>query len=254
MSEPDGRGTATVGEPRRRPYGTARFVRDVLVILLAALLISFLLKTFLVRSFYIPSGSMMNTLQIDDRIVVDELAPKVTPLKRGDVIVFTDPGGWLPVTPAGTASSGDPLRDGASWLMTQVGLGAGDSDDHLVKRVIGLPGDTVSCCTADGQTKVNGVALDEPYVRDPATTTETENSDKAFSITVPAGSVWVEGDNRGNSDDSRFHQDLPSGGFVPLSEVVGKAFVITWPIRHWTHLGDYPDVFRKAAAAAPGAK
>ncbi|BDZ49762.1 signal peptidase I [Frondihabitans sucicola] len=219
--------TNAAGAPRKaqRPW---RFVRDIVIILLAALLISFLVKTFVARSFYIPSASMTNTLQINDRIIVNELVPKVAPVKRGDVIVFTDPGGWL---------QGGELADG----------------DHLVKRVIGLPGDKVACCDASSQTEVNGAPLTEPYVRAPENALETKNADQSFSVTVPAGSVWVEGDNRGNSSDSRFHQSLPGGGFVPMSDIDGKAFVITWPISRWTWLGDYPDVFR-AAAAAPSSR
>jgi signal peptidase I len=229
MSEPGQVAVRRRDRAPRKRQGPLRFVRDLVIILLAALLISFGLKTFVVRSFYIPSASMENTLQINDRIIVDELTPKVTPLKRGDVIVFTDPGGWL---------AGGELADG----------------DHLVKRVIGLPGDKVACCNASGQTQVNGVSLSEPYVKAPDTAQETQYSDKTFSVTVPAGSVWVEGDNRGDSSDSRYHQGLPTGGFVPESDIVGKAVVITWPIKHWTWLGDYPSVFRGASAAAAPAR
>lgn len=209
--------------PSRRTRRPARFVRDLVVILLAALVISFVLKTYVVRSFYIPSGSMENTLEINDRIVVDELVPKVQPLKRGDVVVFTDPGGWL---------QGAELADG----------------NNLVKRVIGLPGDRVSCCTTSSQTVVNGHPLTEPYVKEPQNAYLTKEADTAFSVTVPAGSVWVEGDNRGNSYDSRYHQSLPTGGFVPEKDIVGRAVVITWPLPHWSWLGSHPDTFRDVPA------
>lgn len=222
--------------------GISTFVRDVLVIFLAALLISFLIKTFLIRSFYIPSGSMEQTLQINDRIIVNELVPDLVDVKRGDVVVFTDPGGWLDGTAPISTTTGNPVSDGFSWFLTLVGLGAQDSNDHLIKRVIGLPGDTVECCNDFGQMSVNGVPLDEPYVNLPPGETRVSADD--FSVTVPADSLWVMGDNRYNSKDSRYNGATPSKGFVPMSDVVGRAFVISWPTERWTWLGDYPDVFR----------
>lgn len=222
--------------------GIGTFVRDVLVIFLAALLISFLIKTFLIRSFYIPSGSMEQTLQINDRIIVNELVPDLVDVKRGDVVVFTDPGGWLDGTAPISTTTGNPVSDGFSWFLTLVGLGAQDSNDHLIKRVIGLPGDTVECCSDFGQMSVNGVPLDEPYVNLPPGETRVSADD--FSVTVPADSLWVMGDNRYNSKDSRYNGATPSKGFVPMSDVVGRAFVISWPTERWTWLGDYPDVFR----------
>jgi signal peptidase I len=231
--------------PRRddgKKRGIGTFVRDVLVIFLAALLISFLIKTFLIRSFYIPSGSMEQTLQINDRIIVNELVPDLVDVKRGDVVVFTDPGGWLDGTAPISTTTGNPVSDGISWFLTLVGLGAQDSNDHLIKRVIGLPGDTVECCNDFGQMSVNGVPLDEPYVNLPPGETRVSADD--FSVTVPADSLWVMGDNRYNSKDSRYNGATPSKGFVPMSDVVGRAFVISWPTERWTWLGDYPDVFR----------
>lgn len=236
---------AESGGPGRRPRKSSgfRFVRDIVIIFLVALLISFLIKTFLIRSFYIPSGSMENTLQVNDRIIVNELVPKVQPIKRGDVIVFTDPGGWLSGgEQASGESSTNPVVDGVQWFLTQVGLGTADSDDHLIKRVIGLPGDKVACCNDFGQMTVNGVPLDEPYTKLPAGVTRESEND--FSVTVPAGSLWVEGDNRYNSADSRLQTNTPSKGFVPESAVVGRAFVITWPSSRWGFLGNYPEVFQ----------
>jgi signal peptidase I len=224
------------GSPRRRGV---RMLRDILIILLAAVVLSFVIKTFLVRSFYIPSGSMENTLQIDDRILVNELVPKVIPLQRGDVVVFTDPGGWLKseVPTTGGKPAGNPI----GWLLTQVGLGTADSNDHLVKRVIGLPGDTVSCCNAFGQEVVNGVPLNEPYIAVPPGARAVPST---FSITVPPGDLWVEGDNRDSSADSAFRLDsqLPKY-FVPIRDVVGRADIITWPVQRWARLSNYPLVF-----------
>lgn len=211
-----------------------RFLRDLLVIVLAALLVSFLVKTFLIRSFWIPSGSMMNTLQVDDHVIVNERAS----IHRGDVVVFTDPGGWLDGTPPveGSQARHPSLIAGALSL---VGL-APDGDDHLVKRVIGLPGDHVQCCNDLGQIEVNGVPIDEPYVRrQPGQAA----SGDPFDVTVPAGHLWVLGDNRYASADSRAHQGLPTEGFVPERDVVGRAVVVSWPVQHWAWVDDHAAVF-----------
>ncbi len=223
--------------PRRRSGWL--FVRDVVIVLVVAILVSVALKAFVIRSFYIPSGSMENTLQVQDRIVVDELVPKVIPVQHGDVVVFRDPGGWLD----GVVPSPKPtgLAGAVDWVLTLVGLSATDSDDHLVKRVIGLPGDRVSCCNAFGQVSVNGIPLSEPYILPEALT--DQRKEYTFSVTVPKNSLWVMGDNRGDSRDSRFNLAGPTKGFVPFQDVVGRAFVISWPAAHWTWLDDYPHVF-----------
>jgi len=215
------------------------FFRDLLIIFVVALLISFLIKTFLVRSFYIPSGSMENTLLVNDRIIVNELEPKLMPIQRGDVIVFRDPGGWL--LPQAAVQQ-NPVAAGLDWLLSVVGLSAPDSNDHLIKRVIGLPGDHVSCCNVLGQLSVNDVPLSEPYVNLPAGATAVSKDN--FDVVVPANSLWVMGDNRYNSKDSRYNGDTPGKGFVPIDNVVGRALVISWPSSRWTWLDDYPEVFR----------
>jgi signal peptidase I len=221
-----------------RKGGVWRFLRDVLIILLAAILISFLIKTFLIRSFYIPSPSMEDTLDVNDRIIVNELQPKMFPLQRGDVVVFQDPGGWLPPSPPADTN---PVAGFFDWLLSIVGLTAPDSNDHLIKRVIGLPGDHVTCCNAFGQMSVNGVPLDEPYVKLP--TGITAVSKDPFDVVVPKNSLWVMGDNRYDSADSRYNRDKPGNGFVPMDDVVGRAVLITWPIDRWTTLSDYPLTF-----------
>jgi signal peptidase I len=222
-----------------RKRGFALFLRDVALIIVAAIIISFLIKTFLIRSFYIPSESMEDTLLVNDRIIVNQLVPDVTAIERGDVIVFTDPGGWLePVYEAPK----DPISGFFEWLGSIVGLTAPDSNDHLIKRVIGLPGDHVTCCNDFGQLSVNGVALDEdPYVRLPDGVTKVSRDD--FDVTVPEGSLWVMGDNRWNSRDSRYNRDKPGNGFVPIDDVVGRAILISWPVERWTWLDNYPLVF-----------
>jgi signal peptidase I len=228
----------------RKSRGLKFFIRDIVLIFLAALLVSFLIKTFLIRSFYIPSGSMENTLQINDRIIVNLLSPGVVPLKNGDVIVFKDPGGWLDNTPTPAATSG--LPSAINNALAFIGLTAPDSNDHLVKRVIGLPGDHVTCCNALGQVSVNGVPLKEPYVKLPAGTTKAEPFD--FDVTVPKGHVWVLGDNRYDSEDSAWHhKNTPGNEFVPIDDVVGRAFVISWPVSHWGSLSNYPLTFSGVA-------
>jgi signal peptidase I len=190
---------------RKRPGW--RFLRDLVIIVVAALLASFLVKAYLVRSFYIPSASMENTLLIGDRVLVNELVPGVVPVRRGDVVVFQDPGGWL---------------------------GPGQGDD-LIKRVIGLPGDTVSCCDTQGRLSVNGHPVDESYVVLQPGSDRVSLQD--FSVTVPKGQLWVMGDNRYESADSRAH------GTVPVSDVVGRAFLTTWPVSRWTVLSRHADVW-----------
>ena len=147
---------------RRRGRGVWALLRDILVIVVVAVLVSFVIKTFLVRSFYIPSGSMEQTLMIKDRILVDELTPRFSGYDRGDVVVFRDPGGWLPVT---TTPDRGPLVESFDWLMSLVGISAPDSEDHLIKRIIGVAGDHVVCCNQLGQVEVNGTPIDEtPYL------------------------------------------------------------------------------------------
>lgn len=215
------------------------FLRDILVIFLAALLISFLIKTFLVRSFYIPSASMENTLQINDRIIVNELEPDLVPVQHGDVVVFKDPGGWL--TPTPQVPPANWFVGGIGAVLAIVGLTAPDSNDHLIKRVIGLPGDTVVCCNDFGQLTVNNVPLAEPYLKlSPGVTKATRDD---FTVTVPMGKLWVMGDNRYNSADSAFHRNDPTGGFVPMGNVVGRALLISWPVSRWTWLDNYPLTF-----------
>ncbi|MBU4464662.1 MAG: signal peptidase I [Actinobacteria bacterium] len=240
---PATRASERASAPRRRGWGA--FLRDVLVIVVIAILVSFLVKTFVVRSFYIPSGSMENTLLIKDRILVDEITPRFTGYERGDVVVFRDPGGWLPAT---TTPARPFVIEAVDWALSLVGLSAPDSDDHLIKRIIGLPGDHVVCCNAIGQLTVNGVPIDEtgylklsPGASAPAVV--------PFDVTVPADSLWVLGDNRDSSRDSRYNQDQPNKGFVPISNVVGRAFLITWPLSRFGAIDFQHPVFAGVPAA-----
>lgn len=225
-------------ETGTRGKGLLLFLRDLVVIFVIALLVSFLVKTFLIRPFYIPSASMSDTLEIDDRVIVSLLTPGMFELERGDVVVFEDPGGWLPAPtieqPSGVAGVIDDV-------LTFIGLAPEDDHGYLIKRVIGLPGDHVVCCTDFGQLLVNDVPIDEPYL-----TLDDEGmpaSGQEFDVTVPEGSLWVMGDNRYHSADSRAHLDDPGGGFVPIDDVVGRAIVISWPVERWVWLDDYDEVF-----------
>ena len=220
---------------------TLTFLKDLVIIVGSALLISFVIKTFLFRSFYIPSASMEDTLLINDRIIVNELVPDLFPLEHGDVVVFADPGGWLSMAPK---SEPDILTQAIDTLFTVVGLGGSDSEEHLVKRLIGLPGDHVVCCTPQGFIEVNGEPVEEPYIKLPSA--DSASSGMEFDIVVPDKSLWVMGDNRYNSADSRYNQEQPGKGFVPIDKVVGRAVVVSWPFDHWAWLDNYTDHFSNA--------
>jgi signal peptidase I len=214
------------------------WLKEVATVVAIAVVLSFLIKTFLFRAFYIPSESMVNTLDVNDRIFVNLLVPKPFALERGDVVVFKDTKAWLVPTPA--------KADGPfTWVqggLTFVGLLPDNSEQHLVKRVIGLPGDHVVCCDVGGKLTINGDAVDEKYIN-PAEVPDIRN----FDVVVPAGKIWVMGDNRNHSADSRAHQDI-NGGFIDMPDIEGKAAVIAWPISRITGLGNYPDVFRDVPA------
>lgn len=210
------------------------WLREVVIVLVGAVVLAVIIKTFLVQAFFIPSSSMRDTLEIEDRVLVTRLAPRLLDVNRGDIVVFVDPGGWLTGTEnAGAAGPQGPLGD----FLTFIGLVPQDAGDHLIKRVVGVAGDTVECCSQGGVT-VNGVPIEETYLAAGASPSEVR-----FSVVVPEGYLWVMGDNRQNSRDSRYHQGDPGGGAIPLSEVVGIAQVRVWPIDRWAVLGNPAGVF-----------
>ncbi|MFY9633322.1 MAG: signal peptidase I [Cellulosimicrobium cellulans] len=214
------------------------WLKEVATVVVIAVVLSFLIKTFLFRAFYIPSESMVSTLDVNDRIFVNLLVPEPFALSRGDVVVFRDTQGWLAEVPEKEAGPFTWVQDG----LTFVGLLPDNSEQHLVKRVIGLPGDTVICCDVGGKLTINGVPLEESYVN-----AAEPPEIRAFDVVVPEGKVWVMGDNRNHSADSRAHLDS-NGGFVDLVDVEGKAAVIAWPLNRITVLDNYPDVFRNVPA------
>jgi signal peptidase I len=199
-------------------------LREFPVLLIVALAVSIVIKTFLVQFFYIPSGSMENTLQINDRVAVNKVPFIGKSIKRGDVVVFRDPDNWLPEPYVGDQNKFLALvKDG----FVAVGVLPNPAKQYLVKRVIGVAGDKVECCSKDKKLMINGVEIDEPYIFAGNTASDTN-----FNVTVPAGKVWVMGDHRGASADSRFHQDDINNGMVPTSKITGKVVGIIWPIKH----------------------
>jgi signal peptidase I len=221
------------------------FLVELPFLVIFALFLAFLIKTFLVQAFFIPSGSMQNTLQIGDRVLVNRAAVWLgSNPQRGEVVVFQDPGGWLGSSE--TAPSSNWLTSALSFI----GVLPQDNGD-LIKRVIGVGGDHVVCCNAQGQLTVNGVALNEPYLYPGDSAGSGPNG--TFDITVPQGRLWVMGDHRGVSLDSRSHQEL-NGGTIPVSSVVGRADLIIWPPSHWGTL-PVPNTFKQiglSALSTPG--
>ena len=197
---------------------------EIPFLLIVAIGISFFVKTFLVQAFYIPSGSMENTLQVGDRVSVNRLGTITgNGIQRGDVVVFHDSAGWLGRDETAKGSSAIHLF---KTLLTDIGVIPDSSKKFLIKRVIGMPGDHVVCCTANGNLAVNGHELDESsYIY-----TGNKPSEVVFDLVVPSDRIWVMGDHRGNSGDSRFHRDDQNNGFVPVHEVVGRAFFLLWPL------------------------
>ena len=213
----------------QRAHGTGMaLLKETVVILVSALLLSLVIKTFLFQAFYIPSASMRDTLLEGDRVLVTKLAPGPLDVHRGDAVVFKDPGGWLPPAFEEDASA---LSERITSVLTYVGLLPQDSGEHLIKRIVGLPGDRVASEGAGAPLTVNGVTVEEPYLRPSSIPSEV-----AFDVVVPEDSVWVMGDNRQNSQDSRYHLGDPGGGSVPIDNVVGVAFVTVWPADRMTLL------------------
>jgi signal peptidase I len=227
--------------------------QESLILLVIALALAVVLKAFFIQAFYIPSVSMEPGLINNDRILVQKVSywGKGTP-QRGDVVVFADPDGWLD----GTEVAGE--TSGFANLLAKVGLYP--TGGHLVKRVIGVGGDVVTCCDKDGRLMINGVAIDEKaYVASdaecaaPGTAVARQKDHcgaRDLRVTVPKGYLFVMGDNRGHSADSTAHlcppdatDCPPTRGFVPVDDVVGKVFALVWPMSRFDLLSR-PDAFK----------
>lgn len=190
------------------------------ILVALALLVSLLIKTFLVQFFFIPSGSMENTLQVNDRVAVNRLPFIGNDIGRGDVIVFRDPAGWLPEV---SSSSGNAVTHAIHEGLVLVGIVPNPAKQYLVKRVIGVAGDHV--VAKDKVLTINGKPTSEPYIFAGNTPSDTD-----FNITVPQGKVWVMGDHRGASGDSRIHQDDVNNGMVPVEKITGRVVAKIWPL------------------------
>jgi len=200
------------------------FLQEFPVLIVVALVVSLFIKTFLVQFFFIPSGSMENTLQIDDRVAVNRVPFISNNIKRGDVVVFRDPDNWLPAADVNTSPFIiSKLKAG----LVAVGVLPNPAKQYLVKRVVGVAGDHVVCCTNTGKITVNGKEMNEPYIF-----AGNVPSDMNFDVTVPKDKIWVMGDHRGASADSRYHQEDINKGFVPLNRVTGRVLAVIWPIKN----------------------
>jgi signal peptidase I len=199
-------------------------LRELPIIIVSALIVSVVVKSFFIHFFFIPSGSMENTLQVGDRIAVNKLASYFSEIKRGEVVVFRDPNNWLGAAPA---STGPKSLEAVKSGLVAVGILPDPAKQYLIKRVIGVGGDHVVCCDAKGFLQVNNISVNEPYIF-----AGNKPSDSNFDVTVPKGFIWVMGDHRGASADSRFHTDDLHKGMVPLDTVVGRAEFVVWPFTH----------------------
>ncbi|MFI2202640.1 signal peptidase I [Streptomyces sp. NPDC020192] len=239
---------AGAGEAARPPKKPRSFWKELPILIGIALVLALLIKTFLVQAFSIPSDSMQNTLQQGDRVLVDKLTPWFgSKPERGEVVVFHDPDNWLAGEPA---PNPNPVQKVLSWI----GLMPSAEEKDLIKRVIGVGGDTIECKNS-GPLLVNGHALNEPYVYPGNTPCSVDDQGGQFKVKVPEGYIWVMGDHRQNSRDSRYNQTDKHHGMVPVGDVVGRAIVKAWPINRWGTLPipdtfDQPGISQQTSASA----
>ncbi|ONH31229.1 signal peptidase I [Pseudofrankia asymbiotica] len=234
-----GRRVRAGGRARRgrgeREDGRGSFLRELPVLVLIAFVLALLIKALLVQAFWIPSESMERTLLINDRVLVNKVVYHFRDVHRGDIVVFNGDGTGFQSHESVIAPPSNGFSRFVRGTQNLLGLGA-PSDKDFIKRVIGVGGDTVSCCDSDGRIMVNGKALDEPYV--------FENDFQPFApVKVPDGRLWVMGDHRGASSDSR------ANGTIPTSAVVGRAFVRVWPLNRFGFL-TVPGTFHGIPAAS----
>ncbi|HET6212739.1 MAG TPA: signal peptidase I [Micromonosporaceae bacterium] len=245
--EPEPRG-------RRRGFGRRKAMplwQELPLLLIVAFCLAVLIRTFLLQAFFIPSGSMEDTLEVGDRVLVNKVVYDMRTPARGEIVVFRGTESWVPENP----------QDPNIGFFAQLGRTVGDlvgisrpGEKDFIKRVIGLPGDVVACCDKDGHVTVNGYPLVEPYVTEDAPLGGTSSGKDCRSrrfdpVTVEPGYMFVMGDHRLVSQDSRCQ------GQVPIDNVIGRAFVILWPSKDWGGLG-VPETFKNVpkpfAAGPPG--
>jgi signal peptidase I len=217
------------GEPRELTFRqhVIAFVKEFAAVVVGAVIVASLLRGFVGQMFIIPSESMQNTLQVNDRVLVEKLSS----IKRGQIVVFKDPGGWLT---GPRAKERGPIGKAFQFI----GILPDTSTEHLIKRVVGLPGDSVACCDASGRISVNDQPLEEEsYLYTGPDGVQVKPSQIRFEVVVPAGRIFVLGDNRTHSRDSRCHlNDVQAGttkgasAFVPTDLVVGRAIAVVWPL------------------------
>jgi signal peptidase I len=203
-------------------------LKELPILIVVALVVSLFIKSFLVQFFYIPSGSMENTLQVQDRVAVNKVPFISDNIKRGDIVVFRDPNNWLPEN---LEDSSNSIASMAKSLLVTVGVLPNPAKQYLVKRVVGVAGDRIVCCADSGKLSINGVEVTEPYIYG-----GDSPSDIKFDVTVPEGKLWVMGDHRGASADSRYHQEDVNDGFVPLNTVSGRVVAVIWPFKNVTYV------------------
>jgi signal peptidase I len=237
-SPPDGAGQ-TRGERRRLVKRQKRtsFLREFPVLIIIAFLLALLIKTFFVQAFWIPSASMERTLLINDRVLVNKLVYDFRDPRKGDIVVFNGDGTGFESSETTIAPPSNPFARVMRDISGALGLGAPNEKD-FIKRVIGVGGDTVACCDAQNRVTVNGKSVNEPYLFE-------DNAMKFGPVKVPKGDLWVMGDHRGDSQDSRFN------GPIPASKVVGRAFVRVWPLSRIGFLSA-PNIYGAAAPALAG--
>jgi signal peptidase I len=242
-AEAEAKAAAPAKKPQRKKKGRS-FWKELPILIVVALLLTLIIKTYAIQAFYIPSGSMQNTLEIGDRVLVNKLVYDFRGIHRGDIVVFSGDGTWDPGVPP--PSDNFFARFGQS-VASMFGFSQGQND--FIKRVIGLPHDKVACCDAQGRLTVNGVALNEKSYLYPG----NPPSQTRFSVTVPANSLWVMGDHRDVSYDSRGHRyGFPGGGAIPESAVVGRAFIKIWPVSQVGIL-NIPSTFQQSALSKAAA-
>jgi signal peptidase I len=211
-------------------------LKELPILVVVALVVSLFIKTFVVQFFYIPSGSMENTLQIKDRVAVNKVPFISRSISRGDVVVFRDPDDWLPEI---VDYDTNKYVSKAKSALVAVGVLPNPTKQYLVKRVIGVEGDHIVCCTKAGNLTINDVEVTEPYIY-----AGNKPSEMKFDVTVPKGKLWVMGDHRGASADSRYHQEDINKGFVPISRVTGRVVAVIWPFKNITYVPKV-DVLKK---------